>query len=71
MVNAISYISDRTHVTTAQELISMFGALAPIEAAARANYSRSLGNHIHFCKWREVARLIDVFNAEPENVTLH
>ncbi len=65
------YVSDRAHIACAQDLIAMFGALAPLEAAVRANHSRTLGNHIHFCKWREVARLIDVFTCEPEGVTLH
>jgi len=65
------YVSDRAHIACAQDLITMFGALAPLEAAARANHSRTLGNHIHFCKWREVARLIDVLTTAPEGVTLH
>ncbi len=67
----IHNVSDRSHIVAAQELISLFGPLATIEAAARANYSRTQGNVIHFCKWREVARLIDVFTSEPEGVTLH
>ena len=70
-MNSIPYISDRSHVIAAQELITLFGPMAQIEAVARANHSRTLGNVIHFCKWREVSRLIDIFTEEPEDVTRH
>lgn len=68
---SIPYISDRSHIAAAQELIALFGPMARIEAAARANHSRTQGNVIHFCKWREVSRLIDIFTEEPEDVTRH
>jgi hypothetical protein len=40
---------DRLEVTEAAELIRKFGDDAGCEAAARADRSRDLGNHIHFC----------------------
>ncbi len=42
----------------AAELIETFGAHASYEASARAERSRGLGNHIHYCRWREVERMI-------------
>jgi len=42
----------------AEALIERFGMHAGFEAAALAEHSRSLGNHVHFCRWRQVERLI-------------
>ena len=52
------YLADRRSVTDAEELIARFGAAAEHEAAARAGRSRDLGNHVHFCRWRQIERLI-------------
>ncbi len=51
-------IHDRRAIDAASELIETFGDHAAYEAAARAARSRDLGNHIHFCRWREVERVI-------------
>ena len=67
----IPYVADRSYVDAAQDLIQIFGTLAGYEAAARANNSRSLGNVVHFCKWRSVGRLIELFSTTPEGVTMH
>lgn len=65
------YVSDRAHVAVAQELIDIYGPLARSEAVARADHSRAQENVIHFCKWREIARLIDMFTDAPPGVTRH
>lgn len=52
------YLSDRKSYEDATELIALFGENAGYEAAARADRSRDLGNHIHFCRWRQIERLI-------------
>lgn len=54
----VPYLSSRKSFEDAQDLISRFGDNAGFEAAARADYSRDLGNHIHFCHWRQIERLI-------------
>ncbi|TKD52316.1 hypothetical protein [Sphingomonas baiyangensis] len=52
------YLTDSADVRDAAELIELFGDDAGIEAAARADASRNLGNHLHFCRWRQIERLI-------------
>lgn len=51
-------VHDRQAYDDAASLIDSFGEHACFEAAARAERSRGLGNHIHFCRWRQVERLI-------------
>ncbi|HEX7693762.1 MAG TPA: hypothetical protein VF409_04690 [Sphingomonas sp.] len=52
------YLADRSSVDAAQDLIATFGDDAGFEAAARADKCRDLGNHINFCRWRQIERLI-------------
>jgi hypothetical protein len=52
------YLTHREDVAAATELMCSFGAEASFEAAARASRSRDIGNHVHFCRWRQVERLI-------------
>lgn len=61
------YLADRRSVTDAEDLIARFGAAAEHEAASRASRSRTVGNHIHYCRWRQIERLI-VLLAEAEPV---
>jgi hypothetical protein len=42
-----------------------------LEAAERAEASRNLGNHIHFCRWRQIERLVTILNLEMTAGTLH
>jgi hypothetical protein len=55
----------------AAALIERFGAHAGSEAALRADKSRDLGNFIHFCRWREVARMIDLIRDEAVTGPVH
>lgn len=57
-VMQIPYLSGRQSVDDAAALIAMFGDDAGYEAAVRADRSLDLGNHIHFCHWRQIERLI-------------
>ena len=52
------YLADRSSVDASQDLIATFGDDAGFEAAARADKCRDLGNHINFCRWRQIERLI-------------
>jgi hypothetical protein len=65
------YLADRTQVSAATELIVRYGVHAAAEASARADASRDVGNHIHFCRWRQVGRLIDWLAAGRASGTIH
>ncbi len=70
-MSIIPYLADRAHVTDAAELIAMFGDDAGFEAAARADRYRDLGNHIHFCRWRQIERLIVLMSIGRAVGTVH
>jgi Flp pilus assembly secretin CpaC len=71
-VQAHVHLPDATAATEAAELISQFGEHAAFEAAARANHSRGLGNVVHFCRWRQIERMINLLTAEdPGEITIH
>ena len=65
------YVADRSSVDTAQEFIATFGDDAGFEAAARADKSRDLGNHVHFCRWRQIERLIVLLSVDSAVGTVH
>ena len=66
------YLSDASAAADAAELISRFGIHAASEAAARADRSRDLGNVIHFCRWRDVERMIESLSATGlADATIH
>ncbi|GAA0738198.1 hypothetical protein [Sphingomonas japonica] len=65
------YLPDRGAVADAADLMLRFGAEAGLEAAIRANRSRDLGNHVHFCRWRSIERLILVLGDDMATGTLH
>lgn len=66
------YLADRQDVADAAALIARHGtAAAAREAAARAGRSRDLGNHIHFCRWRQIGRLIAWLDETPAERTVH
>jgi hypothetical protein len=65
------YVADRSSVDTAQELITTFGDDAGFEAAARADQSRDIGNHVHFCRWRQIERLIVLMSVARAVGTVH
>lgn len=66
-----SFVADRAMLAEATDLIAHFGEDAPIEAAARADRSRDLGNVVHFCRWRQVERLVLVLSADEATGTVH
>ncbi|MGL5838011.1 MAG: hypothetical protein ACRCY3_05850 [Sphingorhabdus sp.] len=58
-------------VSEAQTLIAHFGEEAGLEAAERAKASRDIGNHIHYCRWRQIERLVLLLNLEITLGTIH
>lgn len=67
----IPYLGDRKSFEDAAELIEIFGSNASYEAASRADRSRDLGNHIHFCRWRQIERLIFLMSIQRPIGTIH
>ncbi|MDE0878218.1 MAG: hypothetical protein OSB00_06065 [Sphingomonas bacterium] len=65
------FLTDTTQITDAAQLIATFGSGAGGEAAARAGKSAVIGNHITYCRWRQVERLIDVLTATEAPGTVH
>ncbi|MGZ8312147.1 MAG: hypothetical protein ACXWUP_02495 [Allosphingosinicella sp.] len=65
------HLPDRSAVADAADLITRFGDYAVVEAAARADRSRELGNVIHFCRWRQIGRMIEQLASGPETATIH
>ena len=67
----LPYLANRKTFEDAAELIALFGADAGYEAAARADRSLDLGNHIHFCHWRQIERLIVLLGHDQPLGTIH
>ncbi|WP_336974986.1 hypothetical protein [Sphingobium aromaticiconvertens] len=65
------YLSNRKSFDDAADLIARFGDNAGYEAAMRADKSRDVGNHIHFCHWRQIERLIVVLSYDQSLGTVH
>ncbi|PAX09714.1 hypothetical protein [Sphingomonas lenta] len=66
----LPYLDGRS-VSDADQLIAAFGAHACAEASARADRSRDLGNHVRFCHWRQVERLIELLSVPGAVGTVH
>ena len=54
----LPYLADRKSYDDAADLMRRFGPNAGYEAAALADRSLDLGNHITFCHWRQIERWI-------------
>lgn len=67
----IPYMGGREGFEEATRLIERFGSNAGYEAAIRADGSRDLGNHVHFCHWRQIERLIVQLSIEWPVGTIH
>ena len=64
------YVENRD-VLEAEALIREFGNQAGMEAAERAEASRNIGNHIRFCRWRQIERLVIMLNIRTSLGTIH
>lgn len=65
------HVADRAAYVAASDLIAEYGELAAAEAANRADRSRSLGNVIHFCHWRQIERAIAMIRGRDVSGTVH
>ena len=65
------HIAGRADLLDASDLIERFGDLAASEAAQRAARSRDLGNVVHFCRWRQVERIIALLADDRVSGPIH
>ncbi|HEU0066025.1 MAG TPA: hypothetical protein VFQ57_02165 [Sphingomonas sp.] len=65
------HLADAGAVVDATDLIARFGNDAFREAADLARAARDLGNHIRFCRWRQIERLIVLLTGHEVVGTLH
>ncbi len=65
------FFVDRKAVDEACALRDDFGIHAYDEAAARAIRCREIGNVVHFCRWRQIARLVDWMDFGDDRATIH
>jgi hypothetical protein len=65
------HVPDRKALSEATDLIALYGEHAVYEAASRAESSRSLGNVIHYCRWRQIERTIVMLSVEDAIGTVH
>lgn len=68
---AAMYLADAQQVVEAVDLITAFGDTAMLEAAVRAGQMRNIGNYVHFCRWRQTERLIELMRSEEAIGTVH
>ncbi|HEX7820991.1 MAG TPA: hypothetical protein VF463_10275 [Sphingobium sp.] len=64
-------LPNRKSYEDARTLIEIFGEEAGPEAASRADASRDVGNHIHFCHWRQIERMILLLGIDRALGTVH
>lgn len=64
-------LANRRSYDDTAALMEAFGEMAGHEAAVRADRSRDLGNHIHFCHWRQVERMIILLSIPEAIGTVH
>lgn len=64
-------LADRRSYDDAAALIETYGDHAGIEAALRADKSREKGNHIHFCHWRQIERMVVLLSVDQAIGTIH
>ena len=67
----VLFLADRASVADAARLLADHGEAAALAAAAEAERNRSLGNHIHFCRWRQIERLITYLSIDIALDTVH
>ncbi|HEY1605811.1 MAG TPA: hypothetical protein VGF77_09465 [Allosphingosinicella sp.] len=65
------HFADRAALAEAASLIERFGDYAESEASRLAGASRDLGNLVHFCRWRQIERMIMMLRDETASGALH
>jgi hypothetical protein len=71
VLEQMHFVIDREAYEGAADLIDSMGAEALAEAAARAERSRDVGNHIHYTRWCRVGRVILLLGDPEATGTVH
>jgi hypothetical protein len=70
MMHLPLYVEPRD-VCEAETLMALFGSAAGLEASERAEASRTVGNHLQYCRWRQIERLVILLSLETSIGTIH
>jgi sugar phosphate isomerase/epimerase len=65
------FLPDRAAADDAIALLATHGDFAGAAAAQRADAARDLGNHVHFCRWRQIERLIVMLSVTHIQGSVH
>jgi hypothetical protein len=65
------FIHGRSALADASDLIERYGPDAGVEAAARAERSRDVGNVSRFCHWRQIERVIATLSSDEVRGPVH
>jgi hypothetical protein len=65
------FITGRSALNEASDLMTRFGENAGLEAASRAEQSRDDGNLVRFCHWRQIERVIATLSCDEVLGTIH
>lgn len=68
---SLPYISSRAAFDDACQLLATYGDTASDHAIKRAERARSIGNHLHFCHWRQIERLLVIMAIDRSIGTIH
>jgi hypothetical protein len=67
----LPFVASARDALVAHDLLMQFGEGAAGQAAVLANDARRVGNHIAFCRWRQVERLVRWLEVEAAPGTVH
>lgn len=70
-IPALPFVTSAHDALAASELLTRFGGEAAGQAAVLAEGARRVGNHIAFCKWRQVERLVRWLEVKVAPGTVH
>ncbi len=71
LINPMPVFTDRMAYDEADNMLTILGQSAALHAADNADDARERGNHIRFCHWRQVERLIVMLSVQKSFGTIH
>lgn len=71
LVRPAPVFTDRMAYDEADNMIAILGDSAALHAADNADTARERGNHVRFCHWRQVERLIVMLSVQKSFGTIH
>jgi hypothetical protein len=65
------YLFEAAQVDDATKMIAAFGEAAAFEAGILAGRGAIIGNHLTYCRWRQIERLIILLMHDAPSGTIH